>query len=371
MDSSFYYSLAVFILCFLLPGIMITIDFIRFLFTGKRLYNRSMQAILDFAAIIVFPALCLLFLDESENDCCDESAIFSPEHRLTIYILILLCVIFYFYSSFKKSVGSPVLEVISNCFLLLAIPLNGFISYQVGFPIALVWNLPIVFLFILQLAQNHRQLLEYSKEMDPTSGGIIVRLAWKILQLNPFVKIPLLLILCLPLMVLITAVLLLFGQKPDSIVRAFTDTYKHGFSQLDYMCDNVECGGHFLCSVAANGHKGFVKPERYGERGGGKIICNRQLLVSNAFEELMEQRLPKIHKVIRHNYNKVGNLVHRHYGIFNNKFVADAVYVLMKPLEWFFVLVLYTFDSKPENRIARQYLSAKDRKSIREKMKVH
>jgi hypothetical protein len=159
--------------------------------------------------------------------------------------------------------------------------------------------------------------------------------------------------------------LLLFGQKPDSIVKAFTDTYKHGFSQLDYMCDNVQCGGHFLCSVAANGHKDIVKPVRYGERGGGKIICNRQLLIANAFEEIIEQKLPKFHKIIRGNYNKVGNLIHRYYGIFNNKYVADVVYIFMKPLELFFLITIYLIDQKPENRIAVQYLSKSDRNNIK------
>ena len=32
------------------------------------------------------------------------------------------------------------------------------------------------------------------------------------------------------------------------------------------------------------------------------------------------------------------------------------VYLLMKPLEWIFVFVLYLFDEKPEDRIGRQYL---------------
>ena len=31
------------------------------------------------------------------------------------------------------------------------------------------------------------------------------------------------------------------------------------------------------------------------------------------------------------------------------------VYIIMKPLEWLFLLVLYLFDTKPENRIATQY----------------
>ena len=47
----------------------------------------------------------------------------------------------------------------------------------------------------------------------------------------------------------------------------------------------MTCGGHYLCSVAAKGHTQIVKPERFGVRNGGRIICNRQLLISNAFED--------------------------------------------------------------------------------------
>ena len=91
------------------------------------------------------------------------------------------------------------------------------------------------------------------------------------------------------------------------------------------------------------------------------IICNRPLLISNAFEELIQERLLGIHQIIRRIYNKVGDLVHRYYGIFNNKYVSDLVYIAMKPFEWMFLLTLYLFDQKPENRIAKQYLHFNDR----------
>ena len=119
-----------------------------------------------------------------------------------------------------------------------------------------------------------------------------------------------------------------------------------------------------MCSVAAKGHKKIVKPQRLGIRGGNLIICNRQLLVSNAFEELLEQKCPVIHRFIRKKYNHVGNFVHRYYSVFNIKWVSDFVYVIMKPLEWFFLLVLYTSDKQPENRIAKQYLSKQDRQML-------
>jgi hypothetical protein len=40
----------------------------------------------------------------------------------------------------------------------------------------------------------------------------------------------------------------------------------------------------------------------------------------------------------------------------------------MKPIEWFFLFVLYTFEERPENRIAVQYLSGKDRLQIAGKL---
>ena len=45
--------------------------------------------------------------------------------------------------------------------------------------------------------------------------------------------------------------------------------------------------------------------------------------------------------------------------ILNTKLQADLVYIVMKPLEWFFLICLYTFDIKPENRIAMQYTGRK------------
>lgn len=352
------------IILFGLPSFLILIDFFKFLISGRRIYNNIFNRILEVIIIVGLPIFYLVVIDESINDCCSDSATFSPDYKLTIYVIIVLCIVSYFYSSYKKTIASPIIEILINSFLLGAIVLNIFISIQIEQFLWLFGNLPIIILYIFELLRNQKQFLLYSKSVDFKTNNILERWAWKILNLKLILKIPILFVLCLPLLTLISGFLLLFGQKPDSIIKAFTDTYYHGFSQLDYMCDNVACGGHFLCSVAANGHTRFVKPERFGERRGNKIICNRQLLISNAFEELIEQRLPKTHKVIRRNYNKVGNIVHRYYGIFNNKFVADLTYILMKPLEWFFLITLYSFDRNPENRIAKQYLNPLERTQI-------
>ncbi|MBS1653949.1 MAG: hypothetical protein JSU05_03820 [Bacteroidetes bacterium] len=226
-----------------------------------------------------------------------------------------------------------------------------------------------VSLLILELYRNHQLILADTNNWDTSILSSSQNVVLTLLKSSWFIKFPLLLFVCLPLLVILSSMLLLVGQKPDSFIRAFTDTYKHGFSQLDYLCDNVSCGGHYLCSVAANGHEKVVKPIRTGERGGGKIICNRQLLISNAFEEIIEERFPALHRFIRRNYDKMGDLIHRNYKLFSNRYFSDAIYYLMKPLEWIFLIVIYLVDRKPENRIESQYLSAKDRNRIKQNLK--
>ena len=346
-----------------LPLLIALIDFLGFLIKGKRIVNIALIRIVEIGAFLILPYLYVSL--DNKNDCCGDSAAFSPEHQPTIWVIVILCLIAYFYSSYRKLISTPVLEIIINSFLLIGIILNVFIAIQTKDSfLAIGGNLSIILLAILVLAKNQKAFIEQSQELENSPKSKLESFAWQILKLQPIVKFPIIFILCLPILVIITAILLLVGQKPDSIVRAFTDTYKHGFSQWDYKCDNVQCGGHYLCSVAANGHTKIVRPQRRGMRNGHNIICNRQLLISNAFEDLIQDRLPFLHKLIRRQYNKVGNFIHRYYDIFNNKFVSDFIYILMKQLEWFFLLTLYTFDRKPENRIAKQYISNTDRQQI-------
>jgi hypothetical protein len=155
----------------------------------------------------------------------------------------------------------------------------------------------------------------------------------------------------IPLLGIAIAVLTLFGQEPDSIIQAWTQTSDWTFSQ-QVAPPNLPRDMHYLCTVAAGGHHRLVKPLRIGKRHGHSVLVNRQLAVANAFEELLQQRLPRLHRIVRNAYDRYG------YPIANqirSKWAADAVWLLMKPAEWFFICVLYLFDLKPENRIAVQY----------------
>ena len=155
----------------------------------------------------------------------------------------------------------------------------------------------------------------------------------------------------LPLLGLIIAILTLFGQAPDSIIQAWTQTSDWTLSQ-QVAPQNIYVDQHYLCTVAAGGHPKVVKPLREGKRHGHKVLVNRQLCIANAFEQLLEERLPRTHRAIRSFYDKYGYPIAKH---IKSPYTADVIWFLMKPLEWLFLIVLYLCDPKPENRIAVQY----------------
>ncbi len=272
----------------------------------------------------------------------------------------------YFICSYRKHLAPPIIEVALNCSLIIGIALNVVMLPHHESPVIwLIGNAPVILLFIMRLARNH-QLFAASMN-DLQARNRLERLCIGLLRAKAFAKFPLLLLLCLPLLALAAGAMMLFGQRPDALVRAFTETYKHGLSQLDHECDGVICGGHFLCTVAARGHAKLVSPERLGIRNGGLVICNRQLLVSNAFEELVQEHTPGLHRVIRRNYNRIGYQIHKHYHVLDHKWISDFIYMAMKPLEWSFLFVLYCCDRAPESRIAQQYLLPAHRLELRRK----
>ncbi|HVU53740.1 MAG TPA: DUF6688 family protein [Puia sp.] len=359
-------------LIYLLLFVFVIVDFFASLAGGEPI--RIARLLLARYIILAVTNLSFIHTDlAATNNCCGGGWNFlSPFHRLSVYVVLGLGMAAYFYCAHRKRLASPVVEIIVNCLLLAGVVLYVVFSIHMGETwLWLLGPLPAILLFVMMLMQNHRRAvteLEGLRDWGelPLSEGRVVQFCWFLLQQKAWKKFPVLLLLCLPLLLCVVAVLLLFGQKPDSLVKAFTETYKHGLSQLDIDCNQVDCGGgHFLCTIAAKGHKGLVKPLRAGVRAGGPIKCNRQLLVANAFEEWLEQHVSWLHAPVRRLYNHVGSYLHRHYGAFDRKWVSDMVYLLMKPLEWLFLVTLYVVDRRPENRIAQQYMSRVDRESLR------
>ena len=162
-------------------------------------------------------------------------------------------------------------------------------------------------------------------------------------------------VLMFPIIIILTCVLIIFGQRPDEAIRAFLETSDWALSTKISPPD-ITYDAHYLCTVSLRGHKEIVKPLRIGIRHGEKIIVNRQLCIANAFEDYIKEKLPKTHRFIRYIYDKYGYPLSKH---INTKLQADITYILMKPLEWIFIIFLYTFDIKPENRIKTQYIGKK------------
>lgn len=159
-------------------------------------------------------------------------------------------------------------------------------------------------------------------------------------------------LVALPTLALVVLVLMLFGQQPDSMIKAWTNTADWAFSQK-IPPQNLIIDEHYLCTVAAGGHEKVVKPQRMGVRHGHPVVVNRQLCIANAFEQVLEEKTPRFHHFLRRNYDRYGYPFAKH---IKKKWAMDLIYYLMKPLEWLFLLVLYLVDRKPENRIAMQYI---------------
>lgn len=158
-------------------------------------------------------------------------------------------------------------------------------------------------------------------------------------------------IFLLPCFIVVMLILILFGQDYDSLVKVYTETTTWAFSQKMHP-PPLDHRGHYLCTVSAHGNPKIVKPLFIGKRHGKPIIVNRQLQIANAFEEMISDFSPKIHRFIRKNYDRYGYNLST---IITTRRRSNLTYILMKPIEWFFLASLYLGCEKPEIKIKKQY----------------
>lgn len=201
---------------------------------------------------------------------------------------------------------------------------------------------------------NVKRYLEYFRENDIQPRSVIGVWAMNVLsKASGWVWFP---VICLiPLTGLLICICILFGQGPWGIIKAFTETSDWTYSTM-ISPPPEHYTGHYLCTVAVNGHEKLVKPTRLGIRQGVKIGVNRQLCVANAFEQVIEEKTPRFHRLVRYIYDNYGYPLSKH---ITTKLRADIIYIVMKPLEWIFLAVLYLSDISPESRIAVQYTGRK------------
>ena len=215
----------------------------------------------------------------------------------------------------------------------------------------LIYPFCIACIIVRTILCKVREWNELEMEREKIQNNVTLNFLDKILSNSKLWPIYAL-ILMLPLLGIIIGVLLLFGQAPDSVIKAWTETADWTLS-LKEAPQNIYYDEHYLCTVAAGGHRKVVKPIRKGIRHGHEVIVNRQLCIANAFEQILEEKTPRFHKLVRGVYDRYGFPVAR---LIKSKWIADIIYIMMKPLEWIFLAVIYMSDVHPENRIATQYI---------------
>lgn len=328
-----------------------------------RIGNKSTdayKAIKFLGEIFLLIVLPVIGFYNSKQSCDDHPfELNSYPSAIALYLLPLIC---YFISSYFKQKLSPGLLAVLPMGLVIGIIYTAVLMLHFGkhmgmviFPvIGLSLAAPIVaFLYlIIEFFALHKYQTEVIKEKQFNSQ--VMQTISHLFLLPFWQKIPLAILLCSPILAAMQFALTLIGQAPDSLISMFTESC--GFVLSKYQ--DCSCGGdHYLCSVAANGNKKMVKPLRYGVRKNERILVNRQLLVANAFENWMEEHVPKLHRFIRNTYDSMNIPVNKWS---KDKKKANIIYILMKPIEWLFLIWLYCFDTKPESRIAIQYLPKHD-----------
>jgi hypothetical protein len=302
-------------------------------------------------------------IDPVDGECYNP---FSEQHILTLifYFIAYNISLFLVWTRSKKL--PPLSLVLSMIFILIGIILNLIIIYQTSthdttsldIYISDTEHILLVFApfaalcvgILLMYKVVTEQLTETADRTyaNPYLSNIQGFLLHK--SRNPLW----ILVFLFPVFFICTLVLILFGQAPDAIIKVFTETTTWKLSQQMHP-PILDHQGHYLCTVAASGHPNIVKPIRLGQRKGRPIIVNRQLLIANAFEEMIQDFSPKLHRIIRKNYDKYGyNLSKK----INTPKVSSIIYIIMKPLEWFFLIALYLFCNKPEVKIRKQYASS-------------
>ena len=287
---------------------------------------------------------------------------FGEGHILSLVVFILLFIVFSMVLWLRSKTLPPLTFCICVVFQIIGCVIFFFMILQVNFTLeekdnfevhnsslfftlAPAMSILITFLLWLKILNETTDEVssrQYDNKTLNWLNQLIAKSKWQPIWV---------VILLIPVFMIVTLILMLFGQDYDSLVKVFTETTTWRFSQHSHppYLDNQ---GHYLCTVAACGHPKIVKPVRLGTRHGNTIIINRQLMIANAYEEMIEKIAPRFHKIIRFLYDKYGFPISKH---INTPLRSDIMYVLMKPIEWFFLLNLYLFCTRPERNINRQY----------------
>ena len=92
--------------------IVIVVAFFKWL--GSRERYPAKWRILN-VLVLILPVLMMIPDGTGRNDCCSESAFFAPDHALSVRVLAIVCTAAFVYSTYRKRLAPPLIEVLVNC----------------------------------------------------------------------------------------------------------------------------------------------------------------------------------------------------------------------------------------------------------------
>jgi hypothetical protein len=97
----------------------------------------------------------------------------------------------------------------------------------------------------------------------------------------------------------------------------------------------------FVVTAAMHGHRSIVGPLIEIATPDSTRRASRQLIIFWKLEQIWDEASPRTHRIFRRLYNRVGPMIARR---IRSPFVADAVYLTLKPLEWVATVVISVRD---------------------------
>lgn len=337
---------------------------------SKSIISQTSHAFLSFAvlerlAFIVFPLLgyTTLFLMSEE----DSNGVFEYPNVLALLLFQLLTFTLYFISrKYKYKLGPlfiavvpallflstivALVELIHLALLFFICITIGWITVILPFAVLSYYGLLLVSMFMVCEAIAILKMNRTSNR-DQLPQWMQTAAAHFYFSNNLLVQI-----IMFPIVTFLVHIVtsLLFKYKYSPIIDAFTECTDGFISEGGHIMGTG--GSEYLVTIAGYGHKDLVKPLFVGYRNGHRIMVNRQLQVCNAFEQIMEENIPTIHKRLRRFYDNLQIPIEKWK---HRKVLANVLYLVFLPLEKIFLLVLYMVDKNPELRIQSQYRKEK------------
>lgn len=295
----------------------------------------------------------------------DIAGVFHPNYFMALIVFQIVSFILYFISRrWKHQLGPLFVTIVPSIFMLsiilLAVELihlSGLflLSITIGWimiflPICMLTYYGMISAIIFLIAETIAVLKQEKPSEErlkhyPTPLRFMYDLFYN--RLSGLLKL-----LLLPIMACIVHVLsrLFYTSNSTPILDAMiecSDGFITGGGSI------LGGGGsEYLVTIAGHGNEKLVKPIFIGYRNGHRIKVNRQLQICNAFEQLMEEKIPRIHAPLRKGYDAMQIPIEKWK---HRRWLANLLFLLFIPLEKVFLLVLYLLEKNPELRISRQY----------------